>query len=475
MVARDEAGARLLEVSRSTLSVRPLSSPASRRPAAEQRHRQPRRGVRARRRRPARPRGPGRRARPRRPAVPRPARARRRRRMVAPSSPPAWPGVQPGLGRPGHRRLHRRDRHKDDLGRLWTVKSDGWDPLAVLDDSVSIGDIGNQLTVDPAGSAFVVPARSSTGISLWMVNRGREVGQLPHRPEHQPRRRPQLRQPLTPSLAGRRRRRGLWTGSGDGRAPRLACRHVPAHRDGPAAAAPRVPGLRLRRTAGCCAACLPPEPGEVGPWPLAADPEVAVWALGAYGDGLRAAVLAGKLDGQAAALAELGRRLGVALATAGIGADLVTWSPPGGSPACPGTTPSGSPPASPPRSTSPWPACSPRPAAATWARPAGTTGCAAPGGRRPARPRPAATWPAAGSCSWTTWPPPAARTLPAPPRLSASPALSGSGGRAGLRPGRPPGRRGGARRRWPGSRVRYDRDLPCSHRSHCVVVTCFRV
>jgi predicted amidophosphoribosyltransferase len=75
----------------------------------------------------------------------------------------------------------------------------------------------------------------------------------------------------------------------------------------------------------CCASCLPPEPDRVGPWPLAADPEVAVWALGAYGEGLRAAVLAGKLDGQAAALAELGRRLGVALAAAGIGADLVTW------------------------------------------------------------------------------------------------------------------------------------------------------
>jgi predicted amidophosphoribosyltransferase len=75
----------------------------------------------------------------------------------------------------------------------------------------------------------------------------------------------------------------------------------------------------------CCAGCLPPEPGEVGPWPLAADPEVAVWALGSYGDALRAAVLAGKLDGQAAALTELGRRLGAALATAGIGADLVTW------------------------------------------------------------------------------------------------------------------------------------------------------
>jgi predicted amidophosphoribosyltransferase len=75
----------------------------------------------------------------------------------------------------------------------------------------------------------------------------------------------------------------------------------------------------------CCARCLPPGPGAVGPWPLAADPEVAVWVLGSYGDGLRAAVLAGKLDGQAAALAELGRRLGVALAAAGLGADLVTW------------------------------------------------------------------------------------------------------------------------------------------------------
>jgi predicted amidophosphoribosyltransferase len=75
----------------------------------------------------------------------------------------------------------------------------------------------------------------------------------------------------------------------------------------------------------CCARCLPSEPGRVGPWPLAADPEVPLWALGPYQDGLRAAVLAGKLDGQPAALAELGRRLGAALAAAGVGADLVTW------------------------------------------------------------------------------------------------------------------------------------------------------
>jgi predicted amidophosphoribosyltransferase len=75
----------------------------------------------------------------------------------------------------------------------------------------------------------------------------------------------------------------------------------------------------------CCGRCLPPDPGGVGPWPLAVDPELACWALGPYRDALRAAVLAGKFDGQPAALAELGRRLGAALAEGGIGADLVTY------------------------------------------------------------------------------------------------------------------------------------------------------
>src|SRR5918999_2586230 len=74
----------------------------------------------------------------------------------------------------------------------------------------------------------------------------------------------------------------------------------------------------------CCGGCLPPGPGAVGPWALAADPDVALWTLGPYRDALRTAVLAGKLDGQPAALAELGRRLGTALAVAGAGADLVT-------------------------------------------------------------------------------------------------------------------------------------------------------
>jgi predicted amidophosphoribosyltransferase len=75
----------------------------------------------------------------------------------------------------------------------------------------------------------------------------------------------------------------------------------------------------------CCDRCLPPDPGDVGPWPLAADPDLVCWALGPYRDALRAAVLAGKFDGQPAALAELGRRLGAAMAAAGAGADLVTY------------------------------------------------------------------------------------------------------------------------------------------------------
>ena len=62
--------------------------------------------------------------------------------------------------------------NKDDLGKLWTIKSDGWNPTAVLNDTdIPIGDIGNNLTVDPTGTSFVVTARSNNGASLWMVNR----------------------------------------------------------------------------------------------------------------------------------------------------------------------------------------------------------------------------------------------------------------------------------------------------------------
>jgi Sporulation and spore germination/Lipoprotein LpqB beta-propeller domain len=65
--------------------------------------------------------------------------------------------------------------NKDDLGKLWTIRSDGWDPTAVFNDSdTPIGDIGNHLTVDPTGRSFVVTARTSTGASLWMVDRQRK-------------------------------------------------------------------------------------------------------------------------------------------------------------------------------------------------------------------------------------------------------------------------------------------------------------
>lgn len=75
----------------------------------------------------------------------------------------------------------------------------------------------------------------------------------------------------------------------------------------------------------CCARCLQPDPAGPGPWPLAADPSVGLWTLGLYRDGLRAAVLAGKLRGQGAALTTLGHRLGATLHAAGAGADLITW------------------------------------------------------------------------------------------------------------------------------------------------------
>jgi hypothetical protein len=63
--------------------------------------------------------------------------------------------------------------NKDDLGRLWTVKSDGWNPTAILNDSDGdpIGDIGNRLTVDPSGRSLIVTVRSTNGAALWMVNR----------------------------------------------------------------------------------------------------------------------------------------------------------------------------------------------------------------------------------------------------------------------------------------------------------------
>ena len=89
--------------------------------------------------------------------------------------------IAPGLGRvycpiwvdPVTVGFIAETQNKDDLGRLWTVRSDGWSPNAVLNDAdlPMVGDIGNQLAVDPTGRAFVVSARSNNGSSLWMVDR----------------------------------------------------------------------------------------------------------------------------------------------------------------------------------------------------------------------------------------------------------------------------------------------------------------
>lgn len=64
--------------------------------------------------------------------------------------------------------------NKDDIGRLWVMKRDGWDPTAVLNadpEATNVGDIGRQLTVDPSGSSFIFTVHSQSGASLWMVDR----------------------------------------------------------------------------------------------------------------------------------------------------------------------------------------------------------------------------------------------------------------------------------------------------------------
>jgi hypothetical protein len=91
--------------------------------------------------------------------------------------------IAPGLGRifspvwvdPVTVAFIAETSNKDDLGKLWTIKSDGWDPTGVFNDSnIPIGDIGNHLAVDPSGRSFVVTARTTNGSSLWMVNRLRK-------------------------------------------------------------------------------------------------------------------------------------------------------------------------------------------------------------------------------------------------------------------------------------------------------------
>jgi hypothetical protein len=64
--------------------------------------------------------------------------------------------------------------NKDDVGRLWMMKRDGWDPTPILNadpEGAGVPDIGRQLTVDPSGSGFIFTVRTPTGASLWMVDR----------------------------------------------------------------------------------------------------------------------------------------------------------------------------------------------------------------------------------------------------------------------------------------------------------------
>lgn len=64
--------------------------------------------------------------------------------------------------------------NKDDIGRLWVMKRDGWDPTPILNadpEGATVLDIGQQLTVDPSGSNFIFTVGSPTGTSLSMVDR----------------------------------------------------------------------------------------------------------------------------------------------------------------------------------------------------------------------------------------------------------------------------------------------------------------
>jgi Sporulation and spore germination/Lipoprotein LpqB beta-propeller domain len=72
--------------------------------------------------------------------------------------------------------------NKDDLGKLWIMDPDGWDPTPLLNldpSSENAVDIGDELTVDPTGNRFIFVVQSEDGTSLWMIDRlGASLRQL---------------------------------------------------------------------------------------------------------------------------------------------------------------------------------------------------------------------------------------------------------------------------------------------------------
>jgi hypothetical protein len=75
-----------------------------------------------------------------------------------------------------------RTGNKGDLGKLWIMDPDGWDPTPLMNldpTSESAVDIGDQLTVDPTGNRFIFVVQSEEGASLWTIDRlGTSLRQL---------------------------------------------------------------------------------------------------------------------------------------------------------------------------------------------------------------------------------------------------------------------------------------------------------
>ncbi len=214
VVSRSDAGARLVEVTRGTLEVRtlelpPLPSGVQLASVAVSPDGAFVLAVADRAQRP----GPGRRARPGRPAVPRPVRPGRRHRLVGTADRP-WPGprLQPGLGRPGHGRLHRRDQQQGRPGQALDHQVRRLGPHRRLQ---RLRHPHRRHRQPPRGRPHrQVVRRHRPHHQRLLALDGQppqEVGRLPHPPHRQRlRRRPQLRQPLTHRRCVGRRAAGLF-------------------------------------------------------------------------------------------------------------------------------------------------------------------------------------------------------------------------------------------------------------------------